>query len=235
MKWLMYILLGLLLLFPVVSLDVPKEDDTRLIQNINQEHSNTRKFVSDELSRNRNEFFKEMDSRADYYEKAVDNMLQTAVIKLSLLWAGVVFFIIAFNNVLRMVLEKKRYKKLKESMKAEILTEMNMQNSQKMQQPITKPIFKSKKGFDVETDELFKQNNIMPPPPKPPKKTWLQNRKEVKQRKQYEEIKQKEEKLRKELGLDEPRKYLTTESQTPPQTPPKKTEISYKNNFEVEY
>lgn len=221
MKWLIYIFISLLLLIPVISLEVPKEDNTQLIQNIHQEHSNTRKYFSDELARNRNQFFKEIDERATYYEETVDNMLTTLVWKLSLLWAGVVFFIVAFNNVIRMILEKKRFKKLKESIKAEIMTEMKIMNPTKVQQQVQKPIFKDRKGYNIETDELF----TIPTPIKEKKKSWLQKRKEKKKYKEYNKLLEKQNKLKKDLGLD-----LHQPSQ-----PQQNAEVNYKNSFEVEY
>ena len=228
MKSLIYIIVGLLLLVPVISLEVPKEDNTQLIQNIHQEHGNTRKYFSDELSRNRNEFFKEMDSRANYYEEEVDNMLTTAVWKLALLWGGVVFFIVAFNNVLRIILEKKRFKKFKESLKGEILNEMAINNTSKMQQHVTKPIFEKKKGFEIETDELFKKQTSMPMPPQPKKKGYFARRKEAKQQKKYNKLLEEQEKLRKQLGLQ-------NYNPQPPQQQPQTANINYSNSFEVEY
>lgn len=244
--------LSIMLLIMVILCMIPsyaqttEPADLQTLNKIQQEHSNTRKFFSDELARQRNEFFKQTDDRADYYEKTVDNMLTTAVWKLALLWGGIMFFFLSFNHLIRNNLEKKRFKKFKESIKGEVMRDiMNFNVGEKQQtakqQTVKQPILKSKKGFDVEVDELFhSQNNITTPQPQqplPPKKGFFQRRKEKKLQKQILKNQKEQEKLRKMLGL------LTPQQQPPQQQPlqpqsqaqPQQPNIQYDNSFEVEY
>jgi len=235
----------------------PQPENVALMNKVNQEHSNTRKFFSDELTRQRNEFYKQMDDRAEYYEKTVDSLLTTMVWKLGLLWGGIVFFIVAFNNVIRNRLEKKRFKKLKESLKGEVLRDMMLHDSNKMQKQVKKPVFKSKKGFDVETDELFNPENVMPVPPAPPKKSWVERRQEkVREKKMQKFMKQKQKQeevmrlrelqLKAKLGLpieqppQQPMPQQQPQQQPQPQQAPApkpkpKADVEYSNTFEVEY
>jgi len=55
-----------LLLLPVAVLaqEVPDDKSIRTEQMISQEHKNTRKFFSDEMTRQRQEYFKMIDDRA---------------------------------------------------------------------------------------------------------------------------------------------------------------------------
>jgi len=224
----------------------PQPSDVATLNKINQEHSNTRKFFSDELTRQRNEFYKQMDDRAIYYEETVNDMLTTMVWKLGLLWGGIVFFIVSFNNLVRNRLEKKRFKKLKESLKGEVLRDMVMNQAGKTDKQVRTPIFKSKAGYDVETDELFNTNKVMPPPPSPTM-SWSERRREkvrakkmmkfMKQKqKQEQEIRLKELQMRAKLGfpIEQP-PQPQPQPQQPAPAPKEKTEVEYSNNFEVNY
>ncbi len=83
-----------------------------LFSKIDMEHRNTRKYVSDELTRQREQFFKEIDGRAGYYEKEGKSMLSTAYLKLGLIWGGVVFLIAGLTHILRLKTERVRFNKL---------------------------------------------------------------------------------------------------------------------------
>jgi len=86
--------------------------DIIIIDNIQTEGKNNRKFTSDELTRQREQMLNAIDDRVAYYEKEFDNMITTAVIKLGLLWGGIVFFIVGMNTFLLRKLEKRRFKML---------------------------------------------------------------------------------------------------------------------------
>jgi len=115
-----------LLLLPVAVLaqEVPDDKSIRTEQMISQEHKNTRKFFSDEMTRQRQEYFKMIDDRAEYYEDTANDILTTAVWKLGLLWGGIVFITVGLFNTLRVKLEQRRYKKLKQTLKQEVTNDI---------------------------------------------------------------------------------------------------------------
>jgi hypothetical protein len=106
----------------------PADVDAVLMQKITQEHQNTRKFFSDELTRQRTEFYTQFDDRATFYEKEFFNTINTAVLKLSLIWGAIVFFVIGLNSLMRITLEKKRWRRVKETIKDELKAEMFLRN-----------------------------------------------------------------------------------------------------------
>jgi len=114
------------------GLDVAR-DDQRIVSEINQEHRNTRSFISDELTRQKNDFFTQMDDRANYYEREADSIMTKAVWKFGIVWMGVTFLALGFNNFLSRKLEQKRYKLLKDSLIADIKKEQMIQKPQSMQ------------------------------------------------------------------------------------------------------
>jgi hypothetical protein len=145
MRKIWFMVLVLLCLLPVVIAQgvpppAPSDVDAVLMQKITQEHQNTRKFVSDELTRQREEFYKQFDDRAVFYEKEFFNTINTAVLKLSLLWAAVVFFVFGLNNLMRITLEKKRWRRVKETIKDELKAEMFLRNPPQPQ-PQQKTVF----------------------------------------------------------------------------------------------
>jgi hypothetical protein len=111
----------------------PADVDTAMFQKIDLEHKNTRQFFSDELSRQRLEFYNQFDERARYYETEFYDALNTAVYKLSLIWGAMVFVIVGLSNMLRISLESRRYKRLKETVKDELRVEMYLKNPPKPQ------------------------------------------------------------------------------------------------------
>lgn len=117
------------------DVDVPKDTSNVVMNKVDQEHKATRKFFSDELTRQRQEFFKMMDDRANYYEDTADNMLTTTAWKLGLLWGGIVFVVVGLTSFLKVKLEKKRHQKLKQSLKEEITTEL-LKEQKKTQEQI---------------------------------------------------------------------------------------------------
>lgn len=89
--------------------------DIVIIDNIQAEGKTNRKFTSDELTRQREQLLREVDDRANYYEKQFNDMISTAVLKLGLLWGGIVFIITGLNTFLLRKLERRRYKMLLDS------------------------------------------------------------------------------------------------------------------------
>lgn len=135
MKWWKYIAVLLaILILPVIvhaqSAPAPPADtsDAELVAHIDQEHKNTRKFFSDELTRQRQEFYTQFDDRAAFYEKEFFDTLNTAVFKLSLIWGAIVLCTFGLSNMLRITLERKRFRRMKETLKDELRTEIFLKN-----------------------------------------------------------------------------------------------------------
>ncbi len=167
MKLIKGLLIFLIICSFIVYGQTPAPEDIATLNKIAQEHQNTRKFMSDELSRQRNEFFKEVDDRANYYEKTVESILTTTVFKLALLWGGIMFFFVSFNNFIRNRLEKKRYKRLKENIIEEINRDPAYNPYPVAQQ---NPIIQSQKGYGVVADTYTtpSHNALQQPQPSPP-------------------------------------------------------------------
>lgn len=131
MKWLKLMIMVVLLLPLVSAQEVPQDTNIRLEQTVSQEHKNTRKFFSDELTRQRQEFYKQLDDRATYYEETVNDLLFTAVWKLGLLWGSIVFITVGIFNILRIKLENRRYKRMKEILKSEVRADLLKEQNKK--------------------------------------------------------------------------------------------------------
>ena len=117
------LIIGLIILPVILAQNIPKEG-TASEQLISQEHKNTRKFVSDELTRQRNEFYKGFEDRAEWYKREADDMINNAVWKLGLMWGGVVLLFFGISNFLNRRLEKRKWNKMLESARAEIKTDV---------------------------------------------------------------------------------------------------------------
>lgn len=146
------IMVFLILSISGIAQSVPEDVDSTTIQVINQEHKNTRKFLSDELTRQRNEFFKQFEERADYYESRADDMVNDAVWKLGLMWGGVVFLIFGLSSFLNRRLEKRKWNKMLESAKAEIMADVNQKSMQKEEQ-----VTKAQQEVSKQKSELDKK------------------------------------------------------------------------------
>jgi len=120
------IILAVLILIAnfVVAVEIPTEQNTVVINKVDQEHKNTRQFISNEFTRRQDDFLKQLTVRGDYYESAVNEMLRTGVIKLTLAWMGVVFFVVSLNHLISNRTEKKRYGVLKDSIMKDIRLEL---------------------------------------------------------------------------------------------------------------
>lgn len=111
----------LLILFSTFgAAQVPQEINTQIITKIDQEAKNTRTFFSQELSRQRNEFYADFDDRANYYEMVFTDTMRSTVITLSLVWAGVVLTIVGINNYLAMRLERRRFERIIQSIREQL-------------------------------------------------------------------------------------------------------------------
>lgn len=153
MRKIICLIIGLILFSSFIyGLEAPQEVNTAVVSQIQQEHKNTRKFFSDELTRQQKVFFDQVDDRADYYETTVDKFLTTAVWKLALLWAGIMFAVTSFNNFLRIRLEKRRYEKLKKNIKEELVKELGIEVKQEpiIEKEIPKQKFKYDNKFEVD-------------------------------------------------------------------------------------
>lgn len=115
----------------------PPDVNVAVFTKIEQEEKNTRKFVSDELTRQREEFYNQFDERAVFYEKEFFDALNTATLKLSVLWGSIVFCVIGLSNMLRITLERKRFMRMKETLKDELRAEMFLKNPPKPTQQQT--------------------------------------------------------------------------------------------------
>jgi len=106
------------------GLEIPDEPDSVVINKVDQEHKNTRQFITNEISRRESSFLKQLTDRGDYYESSLNDIIRTAIIKLGLIWMGVVFFVTSLNKLISNRTEKKKYAVLKESLKKDIKLEL---------------------------------------------------------------------------------------------------------------
>jgi len=140
-------------------------EDLQTLNKIAQEHQNTRKYFSDEFTRQKTQMFKDFDDRANYYEKTFDDMITNTIFKLALLWGGIMLFFTSFNNFLRNRIEKKRYKKLKENVIEEVLQRIkipaqNPQNVSISKQTEKKPVIRGETGYSVDVEKFIAQAPI---------------------------------------------------------------------------
>ena len=128
MKQIMLTIIFMLLLCVglVSAVSVPENnlDNQIVINKIDKEHKDTRQYISSELSKSDKEFFNEFDSKATYYESSYKSIIRKAVFMLIIAWGGVVLFVNGFFHLIRIRLEKKKYNKLKESLKIDLKTEL---------------------------------------------------------------------------------------------------------------
>jgi hypothetical protein len=147
------LLFGLILFSTFVfGIDVQPEKDTATISVIQQEHKNTRKFFSDELERQKKDFFNKWDDRANYYENTVDRMLTTTTWKLALLWGGILIMFVSFQSFLKIRMDKAKYDKFKDNVKEEIMKELKIPSPPKTEsiKEIPKEKFIYDNKFEVE-------------------------------------------------------------------------------------
>jgi len=129
MKKLIYIVFLILCMTYVFAQPVENvhEELTKneIYSKIDLEHKGTRKYFSDEMTRQRELLFTEADKRATYYEKEGKSMLNTTYWKLGFAWGGVVFFIVGFMQVLRLKTERTRFNKLQKHLSQAVISDLH--------------------------------------------------------------------------------------------------------------
>lgn len=146
--------------FVIGQAEVPVDVSTTQHKLIQQEHANTRTFMSDEFQRQKDQMLKDFDERANYYENEFNSTVSTAVYKLTLLWAGVVLVIMGLSTFLRLRFERRRYDKLKTSVADYVLREKEKE--------------KVNKELKLVDRFLKKKPEPEPVPPPPPPPTYMQ-------------------------------------------------------------
>lgn len=228
-KLILIIIFFLICSFAVIGQTADPED-LQTLNKVGQEHQNTRKYFSNELTRQRTEFFKMFDDRANYYEETFDDMITKTVIKLALLWGGIMLFFTSFNNFLRNRIEKRRYKKLKQDVVNEVVQSLGNTRPVSETKPVQQEVVKGETGYVVEAETLLR--NV--PKPQETMKPTMQPTKPLSKRKEKKAYKQ----LKK---IDEGIKFFQKEKEqiqrglgiTPVGT--NKTDIIYEEGVEVDY
>ena len=96
-----------------------------IFSKIDIEHKNTKKYVSDEITRQREQFLKEVDDRGAYYEREANDMLNTVFWKLGLIWCGVIFFVVGISQIFRLKTERTRFNKLQKYLLEGLVVELS--------------------------------------------------------------------------------------------------------------
>lgn len=119
----------------VLGATAPTDSDTSiLVHQISEEHKTTRQFIANTVVEKEDKFFNEFMKKADGYQQEFQDMIDSAILKLGALWGGVLLFFVSLNEFLKMKLEKRRYKKLKEALTTDIMKQFAHQA-----QPVEKP------------------------------------------------------------------------------------------------
>ena len=119
--------------FSFIAYAVPVEDvhetmtKSEIFTKIDDEHKNTRKYFTDEMNRQRTQFYKEIDNRGIYYENEFKKMLMETYVRLGLVWGGVVLFVLSLSHILKLKLERNRYNNLRKSLISELRKDLNLQ------------------------------------------------------------------------------------------------------------
>jgi len=141
---------------PVLAQGVPDDTDQAVIQYIQQEHKTTRKFTSDEIARQRTQFNEDFEDRAEYYKNEADDLITQAVWKLGLIWGGIVFLIFGLSNFLSRRLERRKWTKMLDSAKAEVLQAVKEEDKKvKVAQDLKKT------ELDHKEQELIRKESMM--------------------------------------------------------------------------
>lgn len=124
---------------------------TEVFSKVDEEHRNTRKYFTDELSRQVNSFYTEIDDRGLYYENEFKKMLLETYFKLGMIFAGVVVVSVAISHIFKLKTERVRFNNLKKSLVDELKLELF--GKQEIKQELKKD------SFEIETDEKIRLNN----------------------------------------------------------------------------
>lgn len=246
------LILTIMLIVTVLSIEliaaqttIPPDVDTGVYAKVQQEHKNTRKFFSDEMTRQRTEMFKEWDDRANYYEDLFLSTITSLLWKLGLTIAAVVFFFFGFSRLMVTRLEKKKFEKFKKIVLSELRQELNL--PQKTLSPVSHTVAtRQQDGISITGQKLppeaIKQQPQPPqqysplPPPMPipsppqpqpqqqPKKGFFERRKEKKNAIRVRALQKQIDKIKGKVNLPVP---------PSPQQPQQPVDMSY--NFEVDY
>ena len=168
------IILTIILFSNVVLAQVPEDIDTTTLNKINTEHANTRKFFSQELVRQREVFFKEIEDRAIFYENEARDLKRNMFWQLGLMWAGVVLFVFSINSFLAIKMERMRTDLLARRIGEEL--RKGLTNPQPQPEPeVAKPQTNTP-TFQIPPDYQKTQPNYRPMP----KKSWAERKAEKK-------------------------------------------------------
>jgi len=196
-----YIIISLILLSSIVlGQAVPPDVDTSTINKITSEHANTRKFVSQELVRQREVFFKEIEDRAIYYEDEARALKKRMFWQLGLSWAGVVLTVVGIYAFLSIKLEKVRTDLLSRRVGEEIarqITRMQpVTETQPQPQPEVANTQTEKKPTILVSAETLRAKQQET---KPQKKSWSEKRADKKAEKRKQIYLKQREKLVKQV------------------------------------
>jgi hypothetical protein len=185
----MWILILIVLMLPIAMAQAPappSDIDNVVLQKMAQEHQNTRLFLSNELTRQREQFKSDFDARAAFYEKEFFDTLNTAVLKLALIWGAVIFCTVGLSNMLRITLENKRFKRMKAALKEELRAEL-------LQKSPAKPVSQQQQTaiFEQQRDNVAAYAYQPSQAAQEKKEGWFARRKKRRLEKQQEALQRK--------------------------------------------
>jgi hypothetical protein len=103
----------------------PEFDTNQIILNkIDTEEKATRQYFSTELQRQNSYFISEFTKRADYYERRYQEIMNEAVLKLGVMWAGIFIVSVSITSLINYWAEKRRYGVLKKALKMDVVREI---------------------------------------------------------------------------------------------------------------
>lgn len=106
----------------------PQTDTSQLvIQKIELESKETRQFFATELQKNNAYFLSEFTKRADYYERAYQDILNNAVMKLGVFWCGIFLTLTCLQMMLNYWAEKRRYAVLLKALKLDTVRQIKQE------------------------------------------------------------------------------------------------------------
>lgn len=126
-------MLALILILPTAfaqqiidqPLSQPTCDQIAISSLVTQESQNTRKFMLDTYDQKSTAFFQAADNRISYMENKLKSTLDSAIVSLSIVFAGVTLFILSLYAFFSRLMERARYKKMEKSITENIMREIN--------------------------------------------------------------------------------------------------------------
>jgi len=186
------------LVISVVAQPVPEDVDTMTANKVSQEHQTTRQYISNELTKKEKIFFDEFTKRADYYERSYEEIMTGTVIKLGLLWAGILIFFVSFNKLVQTKTEKQKYAVLKEAIKKDIITDFQKDR-------VVMPEEDIKLADELKKQNVTKQQHGFLANLLKKKEKDIEKEKE-KEKKEKEELEKKERLERLQISIEKKRK-----------------------------